>query len=516
MAVNNDGYFSRSFALLKKDKGWEKPVLVLAAAALVPVVGFLGVQGYALEWARLTAWGVDAAPKQKDVRIGECIKSGWRGFLGGAAYVIVAVLINGLLTTLFGDNSLTKLLGYLTLVVASVLYVIGALRATIYQDFTAGYRLDRIRDMVTRDFEGITRITLINVVMSLVASAVAALLSTLVLMPVLVSWVMSIDEPQLEMLELEYLDGPTMRFIFFGFVDAIASAAPWLAIIFFMVVLCMTFQQLIVTTAVGFWMRNFNVPAWGASEDPLPAAGSYVPAQGYGYQQDQSWGESVPYGETTDTAFAQDVYTQPTNSNYIPPEYAQPAEPRPTTVDTTPVVDEPPVVQPIVVPVVEGWANATEDVPAATEANGQDESGDEPFVMRDVWETTKQEAAATDTATRDVIEVISLTDIAPEVSHEIDEEPDVLETTDELVVPIVQPISLFDEETPVADEASAVDETPAAHEASAADEEPATAQAEADEPIAEEPATQPVPEEPAAEPSTEVEQTRQDETESDE
>lgn len=74
-------YFSHSWKLLTRDKGWVKPILVLAIAMFVPVVGPLAVLGYALEWARLSAWGVDAAPKQRGVKIGGCLVAGWRAFV---------------------------------------------------------------------------------------------------------------------------------------------------------------------------------------------------------------------------------------------------------------------------------------------------------------------------------------------------------------------------------------------------------------------------------------------------
>ena len=76
MADGNEGYYSRSWKLLSRDKGWYKPLLVMAVALFVPIVGALGVLGYELEWARLTAWGVDSSPKQKNVQVGKCIKAG--------------------------------------------------------------------------------------------------------------------------------------------------------------------------------------------------------------------------------------------------------------------------------------------------------------------------------------------------------------------------------------------------------------------------------------------------------
>ena len=68
--MENEKYFSRSWAMLTRDKGWIKPILVMAVAQLVPIAGYIGAKGYMLEWARLTAWGVAAAPKQKNVETG--------------------------------------------------------------------------------------------------------------------------------------------------------------------------------------------------------------------------------------------------------------------------------------------------------------------------------------------------------------------------------------------------------------------------------------------------------------
>ena len=39
----SDQYFSRSWKMLTRDKGWLKPVLLLAVGSLVPILGFLVV-----------------------------------------------------------------------------------------------------------------------------------------------------------------------------------------------------------------------------------------------------------------------------------------------------------------------------------------------------------------------------------------------------------------------------------------------------------------------------------------
>lgn len=63
-------YFLRSWRMLTCRRGWVKPILVLSVAWLVPIAGPLALLGYALEWARLSAWGVDSSPKQSKVQVG--------------------------------------------------------------------------------------------------------------------------------------------------------------------------------------------------------------------------------------------------------------------------------------------------------------------------------------------------------------------------------------------------------------------------------------------------------------
>ena len=153
-----DRYFARSWALLTRDRGWIKPVLVMTAAALVPFVGWLGVIGYVQEWARLTAWGVNAAPKQKGVRVGECIKSGWRAFVVILVWSLVNAAVAAVLSAvpLFGG-----LLGFAWTIFGifvNLMVMVAVLRATIYQKIKAGLRVKTVWEMASHDVGGLARV----------------------------------------------------------------------------------------------------------------------------------------------------------------------------------------------------------------------------------------------------------------------------------------------------------------------------------------------------------------------
>lgn len=266
MATNSEKYFSRSWALLTRDKGWFKPVILLALAHLVPIVGPLGVYGYILEWARLTAWGVDSAPKQKGVNIGECISSGWRGFVAVLGWGIIYYIIAGILSaiSLFG---LLNLAVFVAGIFVNVILSVCALRATIYQKIGAGYQANRIFDMVKSDFAGIARISGLNVVINLIIGAFVCIISMIMMLPAFT-----------QIAALAATTRGTTRSLTAAqaaqVLGIIGSLAVPFCIILIVVLVLATISNLVITTAVGLWMRNFDVPSWGDSADEVPGVSS--------------------------------------------------------------------------------------------------------------------------------------------------------------------------------------------------------------------------------------------------
>ena len=160
-------FYAQAKALVRSQRGWLKPLLVLAAAAFVPVVGPLAALGYCLEYARLVAWGVDAAPKQKNVQVGACIKAGWRGVVAGLGATALSILIELALTYVFGNQSgfagfFSTLIGMFCVTISCVC----AVHAAVYQNYRAGYKR-RVRDMITTDFRSVIRITCIYMLLCL-------------------------------------------------------------------------------------------------------------------------------------------------------------------------------------------------------------------------------------------------------------------------------------------------------------------------------------------------------------
>lgn len=269
-------YLSRSWALLTRDKGWVKPVLVLAIAKLVPVAGPLGVRGYEQEWARLTAWGVDSAPKQKDVKVGACIASGWRAFLvalgWSAIYVALTWALGAATERSEFASALVGILSFVLGIALELWLLVSMLRATIYQRVGAGYKASRVWEMMRHDPNGLLRILGIELLGGLLVGAVAIVFLLAVLLMSAPS-IMRIAYLTNGMYAYGYGMGSAYleTYVLDQVVSMLAGAAPVVLVGWYACTVVNEVMTLLVTTATGLWFRQFDVPRWGTSDDPLPA-----------------------------------------------------------------------------------------------------------------------------------------------------------------------------------------------------------------------------------------------------
>ena len=139
-----DRYFARSWALLTMEKGWWKPVLIMALFGLIPIVGILALAGYALETARVTAWGINAGPKQKDLKFGTYIATGFT-----AAVIALALgLAYGIATTILSFIPVVNLILIPIFIVVAFVYPllinVIQVRAAVYGRISAGFSFKNI------------------------------------------------------------------------------------------------------------------------------------------------------------------------------------------------------------------------------------------------------------------------------------------------------------------------------------------------------------------------------------
>ena len=311
-------YFARSWALLTKDRGWIKPVLVMTVAVLVPIVGVLGVIGYLYEWARLTAWGVNAAPKQRGVRIGACIASGWRAFVVALVWTIVSGIVLGIVAVLPVIGPIVSLLWTIINSVLALVIMVAALRATIYQRIWGGLRVSTIWKMVSHDPVGLLRIAGIEILGGIIIGVV----TTIALLPALFSIIPSL----ITMVEyLEYSSvlssGMQARIAMQSIFSMLSSIGPTVIVLILVCGFIGTILSLVCVNATALWMRQFNVAAWGRDEDPLPP---FVSDPRDVAQPGSSWQYGIPQQPVSATS---PVEPNPA-SNPSPAPAPAPAEPQ--------------------------------------------------------------------------------------------------------------------------------------------------------------------------------------------
>ena len=295
MYAQNLGFMS-SWHMLTRDKGWVKPVLVLTLVGWIPILGQIVLMGYGLEWARLTAWGVDAAPKQRGVDYGKVLSTGGRAFLvslslGFVIALVLQVVFPGSLYMLFtgltAGNAVSVATAMASGAAMSILTMVASiamgtflqaatLRATLYDSFSAGWRLDRLFQMIGRDFGGFLKVLLVTLIGGAI-SGVYAFVVSLVLMLVVMGGVMS--ETAFVGLSGSYMNG--WHFL----LEQLLRIGAGPLLLFIVVVIALAFvgsaistaMSLVSMNAMGQWFCRFDVHRWGVSADPLP---SDVPHRG--------------------------------------------------------------------------------------------------------------------------------------------------------------------------------------------------------------------------------------------
>ena len=262
-------YLSHAWGLLTRDRGWYTPILTLSVYMLVPVVGWLVVLGYEMEWARRVAWGFEGPPQRRGIDIPRCFQSGCRAFVAVLGWCIVWVVLYcavamavtrsylGPLADVLDTLMLIRMLpwfllsvwspvGWPLIVVVSfctVLTVMVGVRATIYQDSAAGYQISRIVEMIKRDAGGYAKISGLVALVALVCEFA----------PLLLSYVLAFIG------------------VFLGLAGGVLFVLFLYPVIFLLMAVYCTVVFLLIHTMVGLWMRQLDVPSWGKSTDSLPA-----------------------------------------------------------------------------------------------------------------------------------------------------------------------------------------------------------------------------------------------------
>jgi hypothetical protein len=319
--MENVGYLKASWRSLTADKEWWQPVILLALASLIPIIGPIAVVGYILVWAREAAWGLDRPIPRKLGDLGDLLK------LGFFATVIIVVWVMILAIISVGLSSLPFIFGVIGSLAGDVLMVggfmicsIAVLRATIYNSITPGFQLKMAWEMAKHDWKGLARVLCIG----LVGSFAVGVLAVLLLLPIFAG---------LGILFTGFMYGNSTFTV--AFVSLGIFAVLWVIVIACLVMFADTLVSIIFYRALGIWMEQFKPGTWGPSQQPLPfmvvAPLATVPLQPQPYSQPQpqpqpevrpsSYAESdttsvhqpIPMPPVTDTLRSDDLVSNDKN-----------------------------------------------------------------------------------------------------------------------------------------------------------------------------------------------------------
>lgn len=312
-----DRYFARAWTLTTKNKGWWKTALLLTLACLVPIVGPLGVSGYIAEWMRTVAWGNSISITDNKTSVGQSISSGWRMFVVGLVYCLafgllgIAALfipvLNGILFPFF----------VIAGILLSYFVIVAQLRATIYQKLSAGFNVRAVVQMFKHGFPGLCRIY----ALSIVGEFIVGSLGSMFMGGTFIAYFSAL-------LNEGFVFGGRMTLsAYYRMLNAALMATiPSFLVNAILIAAISVVLNLVISAAFALWMRQFNLPSWGKSSDPLPPY-LYDPRdEAIAEEARQATAaEKEPVAQPVTPV--QPASTQPAPAQSVPDQTAEPAAP---------------------------------------------------------------------------------------------------------------------------------------------------------------------------------------------
>ena len=155
------------------------------------------------------------------------------------------------------SGNISGLFSLLILVIASLFYLVAAARASIYGRLGPGFQLSRLWAMMRHDTKGLVRVVCVGVALTV---CMGAILGGFALgMGVVVAVLTALGV---------WGSG--------GMASALAvmlfALAAMLVCLVALVVLsaASAFITIMTVRAMGYWVRQFDVPAWRGQDDPMP------------------------------------------------------------------------------------------------------------------------------------------------------------------------------------------------------------------------------------------------------
>ena len=306
------GYFKAAWTDIKSSPGWFPKLLLLGLVSLIPIFGQIVVAGYLYGWARDIAWDVKS-PMPAHVFGNEDGRLYSRGFFAlviGFVFALAPGVIEAVGSgvgvapfALFGMGRNGWMLGLSAAVIGLLVFVatiaatffaslftwVGSMRMAIYGRLSAGFQIGKLWNMMRHDFGGLLRIFGMTLIIGLVAGAI---LFAVVLVVVLVggfAGIAAMGSPGMHARfgVSEVPIGAILAFVF--------AALVLMLVLVYAAMVASAFSSAMTSRAMGYWMRQFDVPHWQGQDDPLPFEVDSPRCQDA--PQRPSWAQSQPQGQ---------------------------------------------------------------------------------------------------------------------------------------------------------------------------------------------------------------------------
>ena len=286
-------YFNSAWGDIKNSPGWFGKLCLLALVNLIPVFGSIVSYGYLYGWAREIAWGTH---EPMPARIfgnedGKLYRRGWFIFV----LVLVASLVpyfvmqvgsgmQGVGFVSFAANSrsaagsiasvaglLVYLVGFVGLLLCTVLAWIGSMRISIYDRLSAGFQVGKLWKMLRHDTNGALRIFGMYLLVSLILGIILSVVLFILIFFVTFAGVASLAASGYDLSALQNMSDAQAATLGLRIIAGAGIAGFFgIVVVVYLATLASMFAAALVARAMGYWTMQFDVPRWRGQDDPMP------------------------------------------------------------------------------------------------------------------------------------------------------------------------------------------------------------------------------------------------------
>ena len=278
------GYFKSAWRDITSSPGWMGKACLLALVSFIPVFGQIVLFGYLFGWARDIAWGV-SGPLPSRIFGNEDGKLYSRGLFAWVISLICSLLplavevlwmipASGMALFGLGSHGYSPLLVFgmggmvstvlvvAATVAASLFWLVGSLRMSIYGRLGSGLQFGRIFSMIRHDAGGALR--LVGMYVACAAVVVAAIVAVALVAMLLLAGLMIPVAGFSGLISGEWVAG---LFVAGG---VLLFFVPLMLLVVFVAEVLVVLMYALIVRAGGYWLQQFDVPAWRGQDDPTP------------------------------------------------------------------------------------------------------------------------------------------------------------------------------------------------------------------------------------------------------